>query len=501
MEKPDILIFMSDQHGAHYCGWGSVLVDTPELNQMRGEGTSFEEAYTPCPICVPARMSMMSSLLPFKTGIYSNQDTLPDTIPCFTHALVAEGYETVLAGRMHFIGIDQRHGFTKRIAPDMTPVTWQRPFQKIREERGVLAAAFADGGATEIVGAGESPVEHYDRMVIDSVLDYLKEDHEKPQFILVGTYGPHFPYITNEDMYRKYYERVSVPRGFDRREIPDYLLENEVLVGRIKEEHVTEAVVRGCLAAYCGQIEVMDGQIGEVRREFHRYTKRNSHKAIMGYVSDHGDSVGENRLFGKRNYSDKASKIPMIFAGDGITAGHCVFSPVSLMDLGPTVCSLAGTTFEIGDGISLVGRIKGQEEEESMVASQMVDETEHGFVGSIMLRYQKYKFIHYHTEVPQSILFDREEDPEEMYNIAQKQQKLTAWFEEKAAEIVHYEMMEQQAADHKRNALWLQKYEQSAGVNDSERWQGNPTSARGNLCIKAAYNLECMKNFKFKNFL
>ena len=97
MEKPDILILMSDQHGADYSGWGSVSVDTPELNQLRGEGTSFEEAYTPCPICVPARMSVTSSLLPSRTGIYSNQDTLSDTVSCFTHALVAEGYDTVLA--------------------------------------------------------------------------------------------------------------------------------------------------------------------------------------------------------------------------------------------------------------------------------------------------------------------------------------------------------------------------------------------------------------------
>ena len=44
-----------------------------------------------------------------------------------------------------------------------------------------------------------------------------------------------------------------------------------------------------CLAAYCGQIEIMDGQIGEVKREFQRYAKRNGHKAVMGYVSDHGD--------------------------------------------------------------------------------------------------------------------------------------------------------------------------------------------------------------------
>ena len=209
MRQPDILIFMSDQHGADYGSCGPVLVDTPVLEQLRREGTSFDAAYTSCPLCVPARMSMMSSLLPSRTGVYGNSAVLPDTTPCFTHALVAAGYETVLIGRMHFVGRDQRHGFTKRLAPDMTPVTWNMPFDKLKEERGDLNACTAEPFCTNYVGAGESPVMHYDRMVVDAALDYLSREHEKPQFILVGTYGPHFPYITSRKMYEKYYDRFS----------------------------------------------------------------------------------------------------------------------------------------------------------------------------------------------------------------------------------------------------------------------------------------------------
>ena len=107
MKQPDILLFMSDQHGADYCSWGDVKVDTPTLDAIRKTGTVFENTYTSCPLCVPARISFMSSKLPSDTGCYGNQDALPDITPCFTHALVAAGYETVLAGRMHFVGEDR----------------------------------------------------------------------------------------------------------------------------------------------------------------------------------------------------------------------------------------------------------------------------------------------------------------------------------------------------------------------------------------------------------
>ena len=73
------------------------------------------------------------------------------------------------------------------------------------------------------VGAGESPVMNYDKMVIEQVLEYLEEPHEKPQFILVGTYGPHFPYITSKEMYLKYYDRVEKPSFYEPEEIPEYL--------------------------------------------------------------------------------------------------------------------------------------------------------------------------------------------------------------------------------------------------------------------------------------
>ena len=479
--QPNIVVFMSDQHGADYSGWGSVSVDTPCLNEMRKNGVSFDACYSSCPICVPARMSMMSSLLPARTGVFGNNDTLADTTACFTHALVAAGYETVLVGRMHFVGQDQRHGFLKRLAPDITPVTWGRPFAKIKEQRGRTVATFADNGATELVGAGTSLVREYDRMVVDTAVSYLSQPHEKPQFILVGTYGPHFPYITSEEMYQKYLKRTILPRGFRKNDLPEFVKDNPVMNARVKDEKLSEQDALACLAAYLGQIEIMDSQIQEVRQATFENGKTNDRPVIFGYVSDHGDSCGENRLYGKRNYFDKAAKVPMLFEGYGIKKDRLIKTPVSLMDLGPTICELAGTSFLFGDGISLAPYLKEENpnQPERLVVSQMVDQNTGNEIASVMLRTEQYKYIHYHTETGDTLLFDMEQDPEERCNLSEKMPQLVNWFRLQEKDTTDFIAMEQLQREHDRNLALFKAYEREAGLDDRERWQESTEKTRG----------------------
>lgn len=499
MKQPDILVFMSDQHSPEFSGWGSVRTDTPVLDRLREEGTSFDAAYTSCPLCVPARMSMLSSLLPSRTGIFGNVDVIPDTTPCFPHLLAAAGYETVLIGRMHFVGKDQRHGFMKRLAPDMTPVTWNFPFEKLKEERGDLNACTAEPFCTNYVGAGESQVMHYDQMVVDAALEYLKEDHEKPQFILVGTYGPHFPYITDRERYQKYLSRVSKPDFFDREDLPGYLDGFDVLARRVKPEEVTWEITRGALAAYCGQIERMDQQIGQVQEAFLDYTKRKGSEAVFSYLSDHGDTVGERRMFGKQTYFEKSVRIPMIFAGTGIPKGKQLKEPVSIMDFGPTICSLAGTSFEIGDGTSLVPLMQGKEEkEERIIVSQFVELYQGRYCASQMLRYGNYKYILYHHYEEHALLFDLERDPKEQENLAEQETELARWLFQQAQKIADFDQMEEKKRCHDRNAEWFQAYERAVGMDDRERWSGNPETARGQLEIAANQKPvdQAARNFK-----
>jgi choline-sulfatase len=88
---------------------------TKHLNALAKRGAWFRNAYTPSPICAPARSSFMTGLQASKVGSYDNGDPFQSFVPTFAHYLTNQGYETVLSGKMHFIGADQPHGFRRRL--------------------------------------------------------------------------------------------------------------------------------------------------------------------------------------------------------------------------------------------------------------------------------------------------------------------------------------------------------------------------------------------------
>ena len=143
-DRPNILVIMSDQHSPKVGGYaGDLVVRTPNLDRLAGRSVRFDNMYCPAPLCVPARMSFLTSRWPSDQNVWSNQCYLNSTVPTFAHHLTLAGYETVLCGRMHFEGYDQRHGFEKALVGDFTvqhPGTrhtfdWSRP--------GPLADAWA----------------------------------------------------------------------------------------------------------------------------------------------------------------------------------------------------------------------------------------------------------------------------------------------------------------------------------------------------------------------
>ena len=295
--SPDILLFISDQHAPQYQAGGQMPVDTPNLAALREQGTAFDAAYTPCPLCVPARMAMLSGLAPHHTGIFTNNDTLPQTTPTFLHAMAAAGYETVLVGRMHFIGSDQRHGFTRRVAPDFTNSGWVRPQKTLEQDFGVHTQTMGYKWCIDVVGGGASPVVCYDDMVLDALEQYLAQPHSKPQLIVVGTYGPHFPYVAPPELFLKYLKTAQLPATWQGNE--PWLNAQQ---RNLQEPNTRAEIVLACQAAYKGLVEHTDGLIGRARAAFDVFTQNRGTPALFGYLSDHGDTVGEHGIYGKKSF-------------------------------------------------------------------------------------------------------------------------------------------------------------------------------------------------------
>lgn len=134
-KRPNILYIMADQMAAPLLSFHDKQspIKTPNLDRLAGEGVVFENAYCNSPLCAPSRFVMVTGQLPSKIGAYDNAADLPADVPTYAHYLRAEGYHTALAGKMHFCGPDQLHGYEQRLTSDIYPgdygwsVNWDEP--------------------------------------------------------------------------------------------------------------------------------------------------------------------------------------------------------------------------------------------------------------------------------------------------------------------------------------------------------------------------------------
>lgn len=410
----DILLYMSDQHSFGLQGYaGNSVVRTPMLDRLAATGTAMMAASTACPLCVPARAAMISGQLPSNNGVLFNFNAISSDKATFLHSLTVAGYETVLCGRMHFVGPDQRHGYSKRVAGDRTPV-----FHNAVPSKPAIRG-FDENSSVYYIGAGDSPVLAYDRYVVDHALEYLSQDHDRPQFLTVGTYGPHFPYVAPKELYDYYYDKVPLE------DVRAGVWEHPALKGKMQE--LDPEVARAARAAYYGLVEQQDRHIEAVYNAFQAYLKRTGHEGVFLYVSDHGDMNGAKGYYGKQVFYEPSVHIPFLIQGDGIPAGQTIESPVSLLDVGPTVCELAGAEVLPGDGKSLVGVIcRGEDDSQRMTVSEQYTYLSNGETSlGRMVRWRDWKYFAY-SGFPEEALFHCKADPEERENVVSQYPEIAA---------------------------------------------------------------------------
>ena len=133
----NFLIVIADQLSPRALpAYGNGVVKAPALSALAQGGVVFEHAYCNFPLCAPSRASFITGLLASRTGVFDNGAVLPASLPTLAHRLRARGYRTALAGKMHFIGPDQLHGFEERLTPDIYPAgihwipDWKAPLSE-----------------------------------------------------------------------------------------------------------------------------------------------------------------------------------------------------------------------------------------------------------------------------------------------------------------------------------------------------------------------------------
>lgn len=430
--QPNIVYILSDQH--HPGVWGGAgdpYVSTPHMDALAAAGVSLEDCSCASPLCVPSRSALMCGLSPVKTGIYNNMQALPFHVPTFAHSLANAGYETVLCGRMHFVGYDQHHGFQTRLVGDITE-TYPFNYRLFMEKQaagkslpknrpntyGPLAGTSGPiRRAIELSGGGDSAVLHFDRDVTDAAVDFLRTRRDgRPLLLTVGLYGPHCPYVAPEALFKKYYDLLPPYPSVTPEDVRAMHPAMQQWITNRHVENLTPEDVRRVRAAYYAMVEYTDTLLGEVLTAARETLGEEN--TVFIYGSDHGDCLGEHGYFWKSNLFDSSVRVPMVYCWkDHFPAGTTLRAPTTLLDLAPTLTELAGAApLPDADGRSLLADLTaGASAEEDRYIFSFCSDIK-GDTPSAMVKDHRYKLVLFSDFPP--MLFDLENDPREETNLA-----------------------------------------------------------------------------------
>ena len=407
--KPNIILIISDQHNT------SKEAETPNLDSLAKQGTNFTDCYCSSPLCVPSRAGMLSGRLSSKTGVWNNVQSLRSDEATFVHSLACNGYETVRAGRMHFMFNDQRHGYETRLVGEICP-TFPRP-QRQKDLYGVLAGTPDQSyKSIRVSGSGQSAVTVYDHDVTTASCDFIANRiDERPLFLTVGLYGPHCPFVAPKGLYDTYFERfkdIEFPKEYDRLHP-----EMKKFIDLRKIQSVSDEDYRRVVSAYYANVEYMDGLIGNILESIDEHLDREN--TIIIYTSDHGESLGAHGLFWKSNFYEESVKVPLIVSWPGnVECDVENNNLVSLLDIAPTLIDITQSPeLPEVDGISLTSLLEDSKlRYDRSVISQLIDIK--GDAPSAMIRQGAYKLISFcNNDLP--LLFNLETDPIEQCNLAE----------------------------------------------------------------------------------
>ncbi len=416
-QRPNLLLLMTDQMRGDCLGIaGHPVVQTPYLDQLASEGVYFPRAYTACPVCIPARRTLMTGKTPASHGVTMNYDawlhgrTLPGE-------LSAAGYQTHLVGKLHLWPERKLYGFDSADWSDGPGhggdyYRWLAKQGVHIPEAGLAHGADRNGWVARPWHLEERL--HFTNWATDCALEFLeRRDPTTPFFLKVSYHQPHQP-CTPPMAYWDRYIHMDLPepvvgdwaRVFDepQRGLP-------VASWRT---WLTPALRKQFQAGYYGVINHIDDQIGRILHAI-------PHNTVVLFVSDHGEMLFDHQWIRKRSAFEGSANVPFLarFPGHlGVQQRSVRSEVVELMDVMPTLLDLAGAPTPEGvDGRSLLPLLRGESDEWREYLHGECAEVPSLGSGQQYLTDGKRKYIWYPGTGAEQ-LFDLEHDPRELHELS-----------------------------------------------------------------------------------
>jgi choline-sulfatase len=424
VKLPNILfIAIDDQNDWIGHMGGHPLAKTPHMDKLAARGTTFLNAHCQSPLCNPSRTSLMLSLRPTTTGIYGltpwfralpqwkDRATLPQH---FSN----NGYRSAATGKIHHGGTGGGKGSKAGALPEFQEIgpfggVGTRPPQKLVGGTPMGNHALVDWGVWPLdnddTGKGDYKVASW---TIEQIRNAPKD---QPFFISAGFFLPHVPCYATQKWFDLYPDDDSVlPQisDTDREDTPRfswYLHWSlpEPRLKWLKENKQWRNLVRSYLAS----TSFVDAQIGRVLTALDEAGVADN--TIVVIWGDHGWHLGEKGISGKNTLWERSTRVPLIFAGPGVSSAQRCTQPAELLDIYPTLIDLTGVPKRDDiEGLSLTPQLKAAATKRERPAITSHNQGNHG------IRSERWRYIRYADGSEE--LYDMQVDPREWTNLAAK---------------------------------------------------------------------------------
>jgi choline-sulfatase len=416
MNRPNILFLLSDEHSFRFLehrsrAEGGEPVRTPNLSRLAARGTEFTDTYCAMPLCTPSRLCLLAGREVRACGAWDNESVLRPELPTLPGALAQAGYATCLVGKMHLGGNLQFAGFQHRPYGDLTGQTGHQ-WEPLQDPRATgMRERTTKAGLT---GIPESLLQ--EQVVATESLAWIRNhDHAQPWFLCASFSRPHFP-LTAPARHLDYYLRRGVPPPF----VPatgdayDHPMSRGMRAG-FRSDEISPDEMQHARAAYFACVTYLDEIIGDFLARLEATGELDN--TIIVYTSDHGELAGEHGVWWKNSWHEASVRVPLIFALPGQRRRRVCRTPVSLLDLFPTLCGLAGAPAPAGlDGIDLSPVLTGKAKAPVRpIYSDALTPRWGAGTEFRMIREGRYKYVHFRAAPP--LLFDLKSDPQEQHNL------------------------------------------------------------------------------------
>lgn len=357
----NVVIICSDQHNKRVTGcYGNPVVRTPNLDKLASGGALFENAYTSCPMCMPARASMVTGRYPFEGAWWDNAHPYNGEMKSFAAVLENHGVEVTTIGKLHFKDDSDKTGFLHQILPMHAanngigePAQCLRNHDKVKpqQKKGI-----------ENAGPGFSKYIEYDQIIADKAVVWLEDkaknnSKDRPWLLYVGFVNPHPPHIAPDEEY-SLYEGVEMPmpQQYGLNERPMHPVLQNIRRFNDLEGEFDKQTLSKMIRTYYAKVTFLDSMVGHVVDALERTGLKE--ETLVIYLSDHGECLGAHGLWFKQTMYEESCGIPLIISGPDIPKGIKEKEIVCITDLYATALDCFGISNDVEQSVSWLHVLK-----------------------------------------------------------------------------------------------------------------------------------------------